>query len=119
MKHIRLKGIHYINILLFISLVIFSCQRKDNSLRYEIAGELHKPPKGTHEKIQYKSIKLIDSIFGENLYRNEKEWNNSYLEDVVYYEIKYELDSITGKNIYIKYNLDLNLIEWDTVYYVE
>ena len=105
--------------LVIMILFIYSCKRKDNSLRYEVTGELHKPPKGTHRQLQIKSIHLIDSVLGSDIFRKEREWNNSYSEKGVYYEIKYIIDTTNGKNIYINYDLDLNLIDWDTVYYID
>lgn len=110
--------IKFIFLFLFIILLI-NCKREDNSLRYEITGELHEPPKGAQEKLHIKSLNLIDSVLGQDIYRKEVVFGAAYEKDKISYLNTYELDSVKNKRIKIRYDLNLNLLSWDTIYYVE
>ena len=109
--------IKFIFLFLFIILLI-NCKREDNSLRYEITGELHEPPKGAHEKLHIKSLNLIDSVLGQDIYR-KKLFLELLMKGQISYLNTYELDSVKNKRIKIRYDLNLNLLSWDTIYYVE
>ncbi len=111
--------------LILILLISFlNCKRNDSEIEKlrgnpKIPEQMkNKIPNQTHQLIKTKSLNLIDSILTKTSISTEIGFGFIYSNDELGYLNTYKIDSAQYKIIEIRYDLDLNVVDWDTVIYV-
>lgn len=110
----------YKSLILILSICFINCKKNDSDRKY-IRGQIthRKISQQEHRLIQNKSLGLIDSVLGKTPVLDEKEYGFIYSNDDDYrYYTSYRIDSTYYKIIKIEFDLNLNVVNWDTVIYV-
>lgn len=80
---------------------------------------MHKDiPQRTHQLIKNKSLHLVDSVLVKTSVLEEIGFGHTYSNDELGYHNIYRIDTAHYKIIKIEFDLELNIVDWDTVTYV-
>lgn len=111
----------YRSLILILSICFINCKKNDSDRKYIRAQINHrKIPQQKHGLIQNKSLSLIDSVLGKTPVLEEKEYGVIYSnedDDRDRYYTLYRIDTTYYKVMKIEFDLDLNLVDWDTIIY--
>lgn len=109
----------YSSLILILSICFINCKKNDSDRKY-IRGQINhrKISKQEHRLIQNKSLSLIDSVLGKTPVLEEREYGFTYSNDDYRYYTLYRIDTTYYKIIRIEFDLNMNVVNWDTVIYV-
>lgn len=77
-----------------------------------------KIPEKMHQLVKSKSLHLIDSVLVKTSVLEEIGFGFTYSNDELGYLNTYRIDTTHYKIIKIEFDLNLNVVNWDTVIYV-
>ena len=113
----------YRSLILILLICFVNCKKNDAEIqylrRYNIPEQMHdKIPEKTHQLIKKKSLHLIDSVLAKTSVLEEIGFGFTYSNDELGYLNTYRIDTTHYKIVEIKFDLNLNVVNWDTVVYV-
>ncbi len=115
---------NYKKLILILSVVFIGCEKSNSDSKN--VGVYYQVPKGMqmdiperiHQLIKNKSLHLIDSLLVKTSVLEEIGFGYTYSNDELGYHNTYRIDTTHYKIIKIGFDLDLNVVDWDTVIYV-
>lgn len=116
----------YISAILILSISFLSCNKNDSEIQKlrgypKVPEQMYKKiPERTHQLIKSKSLHLIDSVLVKYSIIEEVGFGYTYSisNEKLKYLNTYRIDTTHNKIIKIEFDLDLNVVDWDTVIYV-